>query len=214
MHVYITSRNLLSVTTLAQQLHDQKGVTSVTIIDCGSTYQPLLDRYSKLTSQIAIMYTSNRGPRAAWAMYNLQPPYVVTDGDLSIDGWPDDGLVQLREIAEEFPECIKIGAALTITGLPDNAITAQVREHESQFWTRSIERSLYAADIDTTLAVYNTPIWGGYGPSIRHAGLPAKHLPWYIDPANPPDDYRHNFMQQDTQCPTHWTAKLRQVCRQ
>jgi len=211
MQVYITSRNLLCAADLACQLADQRGVHSLTVIDCGSTYQPLFRRYAKLPRWIKVHLAPNLGCRAAWAAFQPVVPYVVTDGDLSIEGWPPDGLLQLREIAESRPEFTKVGAALSLDGLPDNEITRQVRDHESQFWAKPIDGNLYAADIDTTLAVYTVPTWGGYGPSIRHGGLQAKHLPWYIDPMNPPNDYRHNLTTQDHIPCTHWTDKLRAI---
>lgn len=211
MQVYITSRNLLCAADLACQLADQRGVHSLTVIDCGSTYQPLFRRYAKLPRCISLEFAPNLGCRAAWERFKPTVPYVVTDGDLSIEGWPPDGLLQLREIAESRPEFIKVGAALSLDGLPNNEITRQVREHESQFWAKPIDGNLYAADIDTTLAVYTVPTWGGYGPSIRHGGLQAKHLPWYINPLNPPDDYRHNLMTRDHIPCTHWTDKLRAI---
>jgi hypothetical protein len=211
MHVYITSRNLLSAVELALQIEAQKGVTGITVIDCASTYQRLYKQYASLPAWIDIHYAKNLGPRAAWAAFQPVPPYVVTDGDLSIVDWPEDGLLRLRNIAADYPQHIKVGAALRIDDLPENAITKQVIAHESQFWTRPMGNDLFAADIDTTLAVYNVPTWGGYGPAIRHGGLQARHLPWYIDPAKPPADYLHNLTQdEDIPC-SHWTSKLRQA---
>jgi hypothetical protein len=211
MHVYITSRNLLSVVDLANQIYAQRGVTGITVIDCGSTFQRLYRRYATLPTSIEIHGADNLGPRAAWALFQPVPPYVVTDGDLCIADWPTDGLLRLKEIALEHPECVKVGAALRIDDLPENKITKQVVAHESQFWQRPLGNDLFSADIDTTLAVYNVNNWGGYGPAIRHGGLQARHLPWYIDPLNPPPDYRHNLTQDDHIPCTHWTDKLRQA---
>jgi hypothetical protein len=209
MQAYITSRNLMSVIDLAEQLAAQRGITGVKIIDCGSTYQPLLDQYRTLPKSISVLLAPNLGPRAVWALETLKPPYLVTDGDLSIDGWPDDAILQMRTTLYRLPGLIKSGAALRLDDLPDNELTREVRLHESEFWGRTLTPCLHPADIDTTLAVYNVPNWGGYGPAVRHGNLQARHLPWYVDPTDPPPDYAHNFTAKDHKQCTHWTDKMR-----
>jgi len=212
MIVYLTARDLLSVCDMAEKLLTLDGVSWVTIVDCDSTYQPLLDRYASLPDGVEVAYENNLGPRAAWASLwrEMDGLYAVSDGDLDISDWPKDAITRMADRLQSQPHLLKVGAALRIDDLPDTEIGRRATTHEAQFWTRRMGSGspFFAADIDTTFAVYRQPCWGGYGPSERCGFAQARHLAWHLDMANLPDDWRHYLRRVDPNAGTHWSQMM------
>ena len=213
MKVYLTARDLLSVCDMAVHLLTLDQVDWVTIIDCDSTHIPLLRRYDTLPDGIDIMLRPNLGPRAAWATCFREMdggPYVVSDGDLDISSFPKDTLTRMRERLESQPLLLKVGACLRIDDLPDTELAEKARDHEAQFWTRRMGSGspFFAADIDTTFAMYRHPSWGGYGPSERCEFATARHLAWYLEMGRVPDDWLHYLKRVAIEAGTCWSALI------
>ena len=210
--VFLTARDLLSVVDMARKLREMKSVSSVTIIDCHSTYQPLLEAYSKLPGGISVSYGGNDGCRAFWTRFpirNVYPFYLVSDGDLSIEHWTGDEIPIMLERLQSQQHLIKVGSALSLHDLPDTPLAMKAKLHEAQFWQHATVKGFHAADIDTTLAIYRTPDWRGYYPAERCWMAPARHLPWYLDVDNLPPDHAHYLSRIDHVEGTHWSGMLR-----
>lgn len=211
MRVFLTSRDLLSVCDMAENFLLLNEVDKVTIIDCQSTYAPLLSRYNDLPDSIEILLCSNLGPRAAWHVCRelmLEGPYAVSDGDLNISEWPVDAITIMRERLMSQPHLMKVGAALEIANLPQTRLAEQARNHEAQFWAKPTAPGFFAADIDTTFAIYREPEWGGYGPAERCSFATAEHLAWYLEPGKIPEDWQHYLKRVDRAAGTHWSQML------
>ena len=211
MRIFLTARDLLSVCDMAESLLLLNEVDKITIIDCQSTYAPLLSRYNDLPDAIEILMCSNLGPRAAWHICRelmRDRPYAVSDGDLDISEWHVDAITIMRERLMSQPHLIKVGAALEIAGLPATRLADQARNHEAQFWSKPVAPGFYSADIDTTFAIYQDPDWGGYGPSERCSLATAKHLAWYLEPGKIPEDWQHYLGRVDRAAGTHWSQLL------
>lgn len=212
MIVYLTARDLLSVIDMAAKLLTMDGVSWVTIVDCESTFQPLLSRYADLPDGISVVYERNLGPRAAWASlwHEMNGMYAVSDGDLGIDDWPKDAIARMVQRLHSQPYLTKVGAALRIDDLPDTEIGRKARSHETQFWRQRMGSGspFFLADIDTTFAVYRQPSWGGYGPAERCEFAIARHLAWYLDLANLPEDWQHYLGRVDPKAGTCWSGML------
>lgn len=210
MQVFLTARDLLSVCDMALKLITMDGVTRVTIIDCQSTYGPLLARYNDLPADIGLLLVQNLGPRAAWSVMAecMTEPYVVSDGDLDISEFPQDALVRMRERLISRPYLLKVGASLKLSDLPDTPQANQARQHEAQFWQCPTDPGFYAADIDTTLAVYRYATWGGYGPSERCEFATARHLLWYYTPDQLPPDVAHYCKHLDPRAGACWSTAI------
>jgi len=210
MRVFLTARDLLSVCDMAEHLLTMDEVDFVTIVDCDSTFGPLLGRYNGLPDGIEIIRTKNLGPRAAWSVCSelMAGLYIVSDGDLNISSFPKDTITQMRKRLTANPHLMKVGAALSISDLPATEIAQKAIAHESQYWSRPTAPGFYAADIDTTFAVYRESSWGGYGPSERCGFATARHLTWYLESDKIPDDYQHYLQRVNPAAGTCWSAMI------
>lgn len=191
---YITNRDLLdSPRAMVSHLQQCQEVGEIFIVDCASTYGPLLEWYQDCPA--TVIRSENLGPRAPWAhRQHISDYYFVTDGDLDLSGVPTDFLVRLREGLIAHPERIKAGLSLRIDDLPPELpLTAGVIDMEQYYWTHQVGDDWYDAPIDTTAALYRDEHeWGGYGPALRaKPPYTAKHIAWYLRPGHIPADWRY-----------------------
>lgn len=206
--IFLTSRDTMQVTQMASDLKRWHGVTEIVIVDCGSTFRPLLRWLDDPPPMVRVIRTNNHGPRAPWKYLEWTgEPYAVSDGDLDLSGLPYQSLTILADRLKAQPALAKVGLALRIDDLPATVIGDAAQAHEMQFWTRPTSDGFYSADIDTTFAVYRDPGWGGYGPAERCGHLAARHVPWYLSPPYPAD-WQHYFAGLDSKFATHWSHKL------
>lgn len=206
---FLTNRDVLSVCGMVESLKRCEGVGAITVIDCESTYPPLLEWYAAQTD-IEIVRTENRGPQALWQLFSMQDDYFASDADLDISDVPRDFLLVLKEKLRER-HWVKAALSLRLDDIPDaHPFAAEVRQHEGQFWTRSNGPHWWIANVDTTGAMYRAGSgWSGYGPAVRAASpYVARHLPWYLTPGNVPDDWRH-YLTRLSPKGIHWSPKLR-----
>jgi hypothetical protein len=211
MRVFLTARDLLSVCDMAEHLLTMDEVDWITIVDCQSTYGPLLSRYNDLPDGIEIVLCSNLGPRAAWHVCHevmRDGPYIVSDGDLDISSFPQDTIPRMRERLLSNPHLKKVGAALAVGDLPNTRVAQMAIAHESHFWGRPTAPGFYAADIDTTFAMYREPVWAGYGPSERCGFAIARHLAWYLEQGKIPADWQHYLRRVAPEAGTHWSQYI------
>ncbi len=182
--VYIVNRDRLKTTRMmVEQLQRVPGARPI-IVDNASTYPPLLDWYE--TSPVEILRTGkNLGPRAPWLIGHplmKECEYVVTDSDLDLSAVPIDALDVLRAGLEQYPDRVKAGLSLETCDLPQYfESTAIVQAWEAKFWTQRLDDGWWAADVDTTFALYRAgERWPGLRPALR-ADRPytARHVPWY-----------------------------------
>lgn len=191
-----------------------RGYNNIHILDNNSTYPPLLEYYKSCPHSV-IHLGKNIGYKALWQSGVFEKfkhsYYVYTDSDMEIaTECPDDFMQYFLDILKKYPLSQKVGFGLRIDDLPDHfANKTNVIKHESQFWTREVEKEIYRADIDTTFALYR-PYCKGVA-SIYHevyrTGKPylIRHLPWYVDTNNMSEEelyYVNNITQS-----THWSIQ-------
>ena len=133
-------------------------------------------------------------------IYDLLPEvFAYTDPDLQLnENLPEDFLSKLANLTIEFP-VFKAGFALTLKNhgpIKDTKFHSchykpiyyekclSIEEFESRYWVNKLEHDaleLYAAQIDTTFAVYRKNNYiGKFHNAIRVAGnYSAIHLPWF-----------------------------------
>lgn len=190
--VFITVRDRLSPLRALVHWLERAGDADITLVDNDSSYPPLLEWLERCGHRV--LYTgANLGPRVAWLTglvqrVGLESPYVVTDPDvIPDDSCPLDLIDHLSDTLSAHPDVDRVGPGLRIDDLPvEGEHTAAVRDWESQFWAQEVEPGLYAADIDTTFALYRPGRRIPGAPALR-TGPPyvARHLPWYQ--VGPPD---------------------------
>lgn len=191
--VFITVRDRLEPLRRLVEWLERAGGVDITLVDNDSAYPPLLEWLAG--SPHRVVHTGrNLGPRVAWLTglvqrVGLQRPYVVTDPDVVPDEeCPSDLLDHLAAVLASHPEVERVGPGLRIDDLPvEGGHTEAVVAWESQFWAHEVEPGLFAADIDTTFAMYRPGRRTPGAPALR-TGRPyvARHLPWYQ--VGPPGD--------------------------
>lgn len=191
---YLTNRDCLNpVRGMVEHLQHCNDVGEITIVDCGSTYTPLLEWYQRCG--VTVRRCPNLGPQAPWSgRQHVSEFYFVSDGDLDISAVPLDFLCRLRDGLQEHSSVIKAGLSLRIDDLPPELpLTAKALRIETPYWANRLDQNWYDAPIDTTAAMYrDSQGWGGYGPALRAAPpYTARHLAWYLRPGQIPEDWQY-----------------------
>jgi hypothetical protein len=190
---------------------------AVTIIDNASTFGPLLDWYAE-NEFPQIRLSENRGPQC-WRGMTKQLPsetdyFVITDGDLSIEGVPTDVLDVLRDSLDRDPKLLKSGLALRLDDLPDIPEADLARTREAEYWEDGFQdnagRQWYRAAIATTFVMFRRrPPYAYYVPALRLAGeYQARHLPWYLDDEALSEEERY-YLEHAVASGPYYTSRRR-----
>lgn len=187
--IFIISFNRLTyLKTLIDRLKEM-GYSNINIIDNDSSYQPLLDYYGTVDCKVFRM-ADNYGHMVFWDCDEFKEYrddlYIVTDPDIIPDEkCPNDFAEVFYGYLKKYPRAKKVGFSLKIDDIPEDApLYRDVVEWEQQFNTYKIPfTNAFAADIDTTLALYipdKIDASRRFLTAIR-TGAPyqARHLPWY-----------------------------------
>lgn len=176
------------------------------IIDNASTYPPLLDYYNFRCPFTVMRMDKNYGAHVVWEQNVLKTlgitdNYIVTDPDLDLSNIPDDFLMVLEEGLRRYPQFDKCGFSLEINGIKNQGTI----DWESQFWKYPLDDRYFNAAIDTTFALYKTPVFSYKG--IRtNRPYTAIHVPWtYTHAKDLPEDeqFYYRTQNEDTASHTH-----------
>jgi len=176
---------------------ERAGARRVILVDNASSYPPLVE-YLAGTPHRVVPARRNLGQRAPWLTGVVQSvalsgPYVVSDPDVVPDpGCPADVFDRFADLLARHREVSRVGFGLRIDDLPEcYRQRDRVIAWESQFWEDEVEPGVFAADVDTTFAMYRAGRGDRYAPALR-TGPPyvARHLPWYEDSLDPTEEER------------------------
>jgi hypothetical protein len=176
------------------------------IIDNNSTYVPLLEYYMQRCPFQVVRMPENYGAHVVWEQNVLQQlgitgKYIVTDPDLDLSNIPGNFLEVLEEGLRRYPQFDKCGFSLETKG----ATSPGTVEWESQFWKQPLDNLYFNAAIDTTFALYKTPVFSYKG--IRtNRPYTAIHVPWaYTHVKDLPEDeqFYYRTQNEDTGSHTH-----------
>ena len=185
------------------------GLKHITLIDDGSTYPPMLDLLSELSSSVEVLRNESPGG-ARYIIHDeqcfglLPERFCITDPDLAFNPRvPEDFLTQLFALTEKY-RIGKAGFAIDISERErlrsDDFLIAgrnwKIWEWESRFWEKPLEPlssgdPVYEAGIDTTFAVYNKQFFdpNDLHRAVRVAGnYTCQHLPWYKESIVPKEE--------------------------
>ena len=180
--------------TIAKKLAEDltKAGCEVILIDNKSSYQPLLDWYTRCPYKVHRL-NENYRERAFWDS-NLfdtytDEYYIVTDHDLDLSEVPLDFVTVLKQGLDNNKDRVKCGLSLDLDSLPNNTYTKEVKNFEAKYWVDKDKNGNFIAGVDTTLAIYDRkrqPVgWGNGDNFFQATRLPkpysAKHIPWYMD---------------------------------
>ena len=171
------------------------------ILDNNSTYPKLLDYYNELEkdSRIKIILLGkNLGHKALWKSnilekLNISTPYVYTDPDVvPAENCPKDFVKTLYEVLNAHHEIRKVAPAL---------VWEDITFFDKEKWQTNekdlcngayIGNNLCFSNVDTTFALYSNTRNYTLRFSLRTLGdMRIKHLPWYFDYDNLPEDEKY-----------------------
>lgn len=187
--IFIISYNRLNYLVDLISRLEEMGYKNIKIIDNASTYPPLLDYYNTTSHEVFRM-DENYGHMVFWKKPIFEKYrkdlYAITDPDvIPTDNCPKDFMKQFYYCLKKYPRIKKAGFSLKIDDIPKDAPLY----HDVINWERAYNlfripgTNKYAADIDTTFALYipeDLDISRRFHVAIR-IGFPyqLRHLPWY-----------------------------------
>lgn len=187
--IIINNRNRYTFLKLMVEQLYSFGYKHIYVLDNDSSYPPLLEYYKTIQAKV-IFLKQNVGYRALWETNVFEQfknqYYVYSDPDILLQsGCPKDFVYQLYVVLNKYSGKEKVGVALKIDDLPDFYLHKQdAIKNESVYWTKQLEKDVYDAPVDTTLALYKPLAFGNAEEceAIRVGGkLAAQHLTWYLD---------------------------------
>lgn len=221
MKAYVIMRDRVTYARRCVEALTTAGL-DVVIVDHDSHWGPALEWTEEILCDEPfhypdVYYHENHHPRDLWRAdgpiaREIQPGerYIVTDCDVVPDDTcPPDWPAYLSTLLDEHLTAVKAGLALRTDDLPPwFASRSEVQGWEAQYQpprARPVGSwSAVWADIDTTLAMYRAPGPFRLGPAIRTtAPYVARHLPWYEDSANLPEELQFYAARAEH---GHWRA--------
>ena len=202
--VVVVCRDLVSDLISLVSWLEKADHQNIVMLDNNSTYPPLVE-YLGACDHRVVRLDANLGHTAPWrcglvAELGGDGPFVVTDPDVVPDSTaPADTFEYLQELLLRHGGFDKIGLGLHIDDLPDvYPFREEVIAWESPFWTKEIEPGVYAAHLDTTLALHRPGTPYKVTEALR-TGAPymARHLPWYRTPLQPDSENAYYLQHRD-----------------
>ncbi len=199
--IFINSRDRLGTLQALVNWLKKAGQQRIYILDNDSSYSPLLEYYRHLddnepTVQV-LRLKKNLGHTALWdskvlEILHIGTPYVYTDSDVvPSEECPLDVLGDLLQVLRKYPFLKKVGLALKTDDITFFD-AEKTRESEKRFYLHEIEPELYFGAVDTTFALYRNYRHYNLYVSARTTGKRlARHLPWYYDYDNLPNDEQY-----------------------
>ena len=205
--IFINARDRIGV--MKQQIDWllDAGYTNIIILDNNSTYPPLLEYYKSFNDDKrvrVILMKQNLGFKAIWKSgileaLDIRTPYVYTDPDLvPVDSCPKNVVQRLLKILKQHPLIKKVGLGMVYKDITfyDKARWQEIEQHYYDF--TDIAKDLYYIQVDTTFALYINCRHYNLRFSMRTLGdMMAKHLPWYFDYDNLPEDEQYYLDHAD-----------------
>ena len=207
MPIFINARDRVGVMKKLIDWLLDAGYRNVIILDNDSTYPELWKYYSELeknSSVKVIPLKKNLGYKALWKSnilekLNISTPYVYTDPDVvPHEKCPKDFVKTLYEILNSHREFRKVGPSL---------IWEDITFYDKKFWQgeekkfeqqAQITKLFGYANVDTTFALYSNTRNYSLRFSLRTLGnMRVRHLPWYFDYDNLPDDEKYYIAHAD-----------------
>ena len=181
----------------------EAGYRNICLLDNASTYPPLLAYYERFAddSRVTVFrFRENLGYQALWISgllrkLDVRVPYVYTDPDvLPVEECPHGVVARLYQVLRRYPFLHKVGLGIVTKDLPPSDVVKRQRSYEHV----PLEENLYFAPCDTTFALY-APAWHYtlFPSACTHGRMMIRHLPWYLDPSNLPEDERYYIAHAD-----------------
>lgn len=219
--VFITVRDQLHCPrNLARQCRELRNCEPI-LLDNGSTYPETVEWLH--SGEFPAFFHQNLGNNVAWNGGHVlelgdhlrkygDGYFVVTDGDVDIDGLPVDLLRDMAALLDET-EARKVALSLRIDDLPEwNPDLDKILSVEAKFWKQERNGATgqyFIADSDTHFSMYRAGDgWGGYDGVRIGSPYIARHVPWYWDENNLTPDVEWYIRHMDSAYST-WSNQVR-----
>ncbi len=221
---YVTCRDRLTCLQTLVGWLESGGRERVVLIDCASTYEPLLEWLE--TQPYPVLRAPNLGPRAYWLLHqhlsntsvadSRAEPVVITDCDTCPEADPAATYQILCDTLALAPTWVtKVGLALRTDDIPSHfPWRKEVQWQQARLEVNAVTepRALPAPTawgaVDTTFAIYRAASDPApdYARNWRVLSPRARHSSWYLDPSALPPDELHYLTHLE-----HWTDWSRQL---
>ena len=206
--IFINARDRIGVMKKLIDWLLDAGYRNLIILDNNSTYPKLLTYYSELEKDSRvkiILLGKNLGYKALWKSgilekLKISTPYVYTDPDVVPDkNCPKNLVEKLFEILNSHHEIRKVAPMMV---WEDITFFGKERQQLSEITSSQhgyIGNNLCYANADTTFALHsNTRNYTLRFAALRTLGdMRMRHLPWYFDYDNLPEDEKYYMDHAD-----------------
>ncbi len=185
------------------------GYRNIHILDNQSTYPKLLDYYDKLKRLgVKIWYLPfNYGYKAVWNsnilnILKIDTPYIYTDSDVVPDeNCPGNVVEIMLDILQRHRYLKKVGLTLHVDDITFYNSDSIQKAH---FYMKQVKvQDGYFQQTDTTFALYRNLRHYSLRESFRTSDeYMARHIPWYYDYDNLPEDEKYYMQHADTSSST------------
>lgn len=212
----INKERLNAPKRMIEYLADVPNIQTI-LVDNNSTYPPLLEYMNSNPPNCIIeRMPQNFGECVVWhpdsGLYDkyITDRYIITDSDLDLSGVPKDFLQVMEEGLRRYPDMLKVGLSIEINDLPDNAIGKEAKGWEQMNWVM-LDDMYIKAPIDTTFSLLRNRASHDFDKCLRiRRPYTCKHLPWYMNKDNMPDDERY-YLSEIGNAHNHYSKRLRDM---
>ena len=205
--IFINARDRVGVMKQQVDWLLNAGYNNLIILDNKSSYPPLLEYYRTFINDDRVKTVAlgqNLGFKAIWKsnileFLDIRTHYVYTDTDLvPIDSCPKNFVQKLLKILKQNPMIKKVGLGMVYEDITfyDKDYWQDIESHYYDF--TDVAKNLFYIQVDTTLALYVNCRHYNLRFSMRTLGdMMARHLPWYFDYDNLPEDEKYYLDHSD-----------------
>jgi hypothetical protein len=184
---------------------NERGIEPV-FVDNSWNYLPLIQYYDKTPFQV-VRLSKNYGHTVIWdadllTQLKIEGNYILTDPDLDLTGIPDDFLQVMEQGLIKYPQFDKCGLSLEINDLKKKSII----DFEKHYWQYPLDDLYFNAPVDTTFALYKARYYT-FNAMRTNRPYTCKHVPWYYDFDNLPEDEKYYFMNAGESSTIQWRLK-------
>jgi len=231
--IYIVNRDRLGPTKDLIDSLLNRNYWNITVIDNDSTFIPLFDFYEQYNKEINLVVAPPGVPKTNDVLRQMvdrkiEPYHTICNTQWFV--FSDSDVVPVEEVPQNFIEDFfefaqitggsKIGPMYKTDDIPDHyPLKSTVVPYESGLVSHPVPYKeangikLYCSPIDTTFALHRPGTrcdWRAGGIALRaREPYVFRHMPWYYDPENLPDDENHYMKNFNPKFAFGWSAKIK-----
>jgi hypothetical protein len=203
---------LTTTKKMVEDLFRLNGNAKINIIDNASTYPPLLAWYDEIKNDVNIIRQQvNLGP---WTFFYSghfsrceEDFYIYSDADLELNpNMPSNWQEMMMEYYKKYNA--KASLVLRLDDVVESEMKESILNHQNVCWYPTEEENVYRAITDMTFS-FDAKTAGYRYDSVRIGGdLACRHMPWYLDLNNLPEEEKYYLKSLDNKYPEALWSKI------